>query len=145
MDKTYPSPIRIGSREYEVIEDEKLSEVAGVSGAAMVDTETILVDPGVGFGVARETLLHELLHCVFSASGLGAGNGESKRFTTEQEEEIVWTMSPLVLSMLRDNPGLVTWLLEERLSSSSTPTSSPSSSPSPVQRIPHVSKKKVGK
>ena len=114
----YPKArVKVASREYEIVVDEKLSEKAGVAGAAMVDSEKIVVDPDLGHGVGRETILHELLHCIWSVSGLGAGNGESKRFTPEQEEEVIWAISPLVLSMLRENPGLVTWLLEERESS----------------------------
>ena len=51
-----------------------------------------------------ETLLHELLHCVWSQTP-----GRAREFN-EHEEEIVSSVAPWLLDMLRRNPDLVKYL-----------------------------------
>lgn len=58
----------------------------------------------------RDTLLHEALHAVVYLAGLRV----ALELTHKQEERLVVTLAPWVLALLRDNPKLVEFLLENR-------------------------------
>lgn len=66
----------------------------------------IHVDPAQADGMARETLLHEILHAVADATGLADGWGDD-------EESTIRRLSPALLQVLRDNPGLVEFLTDQ--------------------------------
>jgi hypothetical protein len=53
----------------------------------------------------RAVLLHEILHACFVDS--------SYEMTYEEEERVVATLTNPLLSVLRDNPDVVRYLLEE--------------------------------
>ena len=52
-----------------------------------------------------ETLLHETLHCIWSATALRGHAAE------EHEEAVVTGLAPLLLEVLRRNPPFVEYLL----------------------------------
>jgi hypothetical protein len=60
----------------------------------------------------RETLLHEVLHCVGAVIGIN-------HFTpvaddeNNAEEKIVTMTSPTLLGVLRDNPGVLAYLISD--------------------------------
>lgn len=54
----------------------------------------------------RVTYVHENLHAMLAASGLDKTTGG------ELDEEIATRLSPVLLSWLRDNPRVITWLRE---------------------------------
>lgn len=54
----------------------------------------------------RDTLLHELLHALWSESALGSGEGLC-------EESVVRQLATSLLATLRDNPALVRFLTEK--------------------------------
>lgn len=64
----------------------------------------ILMDPDQSEESAKETLVHELLHACWSLAALRVG---------DDEERIVDALAPLVLEIVRRNPGTAAWLLEE--------------------------------
>lgn len=51
----------------------------------------------------RDTLLHEVMHGVFDASGLNLDS---------TEEDVVSAFTTILLDTLRENPGFVSWLLD---------------------------------
>lgn len=53
----------------------------------------------------RDSLLHELLHAIWSESGLCCTIGEERI-----EEHLVHTLASAILALLRDNPALVRYL-----------------------------------
>ena len=58
-------------------------------------------DPTQTMPVLRETVLHEMLHCVFEHTGVDP----------EEHETLIRSISPLLLELLRRNPELVEWLV----------------------------------
>lgn len=61
---------------------------------------------GAGPTVRANTLLHEVMHACLAMAGI------TDVLTDEDEERVVRRLSPLLLQALRDNPGLVTYLVD---------------------------------
>jgi hypothetical protein len=55
----------------------------------------------------REVLMHEILHAICFTSGL------TGKLDTSQEEDIVSTLSPYLLDILRNNKQVTQFLLED--------------------------------
>lgn len=105
-----PSAVDVAAIRYTIVVD--LTEAAMAAhdaqlrwlyGVADHRNERIVLHPDQGPSQLRDTLLHEVLHCVASVAG-GLG---------EDEEAIVAQLSRTLLDTLRRNPGLVTFLLAE--------------------------------
>lgn len=62
---------------------------------------TIHYDPSQTLPVLRETVLHEMLHCIMEHTGIDP----------EEHEQLIRSVSPLLLETLRRNPELVEWLV----------------------------------
>lgn len=62
------------------------------------------INDGVAKSQQRDTLLHEILHAVITETHL--------TFDGNAEEEIIRVVTPLLLGVLRENPGVVKWLSE---------------------------------
>jgi hypothetical protein len=107
-----PASIRVGALVYQVCEDAETlrdaerSEGTGIYGAANHRRLIIAVDRTVPPGQQRDTLWHEVKHCV---NYLAAFGGKDKL----GEEEVVERTCSLELLVLRDNPSLVAFLLAE--------------------------------
>jgi hypothetical protein len=67
----------------------------------------IIVDPGIR--QTQDTLLHETLHAIIAKTGLREAGGP---LHGDAEEQVVQALTPMLLHMLRDNPGLVGFLVE---------------------------------
>lgn len=110
-----PAAIIVGPYRYEVTADElarlrvEHAEQKVLSGHSDHDALRINVDtgPAVAADTSRDTVLHEVLHAIAFLSGLSSDWG------TQREEEIVRRLSPLLLDVLRRNPALVAYLLED--------------------------------
>ena len=102
----HPTKLRIGAYTYQVKMDPKLSEVANVLGTCLSDSLIILVDHNLPDELEAETLLHEALHAIWHQTSL------AKKYNDEEEEYIVWQISPHIFRMLRENPRLVEWLTQ---------------------------------
>lgn len=75
-----------------------------IFGRTMKRPSVIEVDRDQGVEQERNTVVHELLHAIVSMAGdLGDDS---------DEERIVSTLSPWLLTMLRENPSLVRYLTE---------------------------------
>lgn len=64
----------------------------------------IVINPDMADSMLRETVLHEILHAVIYATGLG------DRFTEKQEEHLVRALSPALFQFILDNPTVVRYL-----------------------------------
>jgi hypothetical protein len=58
----------------------------------------------------RETVLHEVIHCLLDLQSTGSG-GDKALIPEEDEERFVRAFSPLLLDTLRRNKALTTYLL----------------------------------
>jgi len=66
---------------------------------------TIAVDPGRHEDYARATLLHEILHACIRSS--------DPTLDDEHEETVVAAMTGPLLAMLRDNPDVLDYLMDD--------------------------------
>lgn len=74
-------------------------------GACDMESMSIAVDPGKHEDYARATLLHEILHACIRSS--------DPTLDDEHEETVVAAMTGPLLSMLRDNPDIVEYLMDD--------------------------------
>jgi hypothetical protein len=74
------------------------------NGDSRPDRLLVRIDPDRPHTKVAETLLHELIHCVWSTTPLRMGEDE-------HEEEVVSALTPWLLEMLRRNPDLVACLV----------------------------------
>lgn len=107
-----PAVVEVGPHPYAVTAEELawlrvFAETAaeGLVGQTDHNLLTITIDPKLAPAMARDTLLHEVLHAVFSAVGVSRDLGASK------EEDAVNRIAPALLDVLRRNPPLVAYLL----------------------------------
>lgn len=68
------------------------------------DALTVILSEKMPDSLARETLMHELLHVVNEVTGLRSKWGNAK------EERIVRRLSPILLELLQRNPDAVNFL-----------------------------------
>ena len=102
-----PKKVRVGPFVYEIT---PIKEMGATDQAGGVDLsgQAIIYDPGLHSMQERDTILHELLHCIIFQTPL------RKTITDQEEEErLVWTLSPRILALLRDNPQFVKYLTEK--------------------------------
>lgn len=57
----------------------------------------------------RDTIWHEIKHAVFHETGLTLAVKEHQE--TVHEEDIIRRITPVELALMRENPGLMDWLL----------------------------------
>ena len=106
-----PKKVRIGPHSYEISHD----AVAGLilqygdnHGECDPDHLKIRLDENLPHTQLAETLLHEILHCCWSQTALKIDES-----TSELEEQVVASLSPLLLGVLRSNPKLIKYLLSD--------------------------------
>lgn len=104
-----PAKVLVGPHAYGVRLDGDGLTAAGVeaglrlSGLTRHSSLEILVDPDLASTEERETVLHEVLHALFSLT----------RMSGEDEEETISRLSPVLLDLLRRNPRLIAYLVEK--------------------------------
>lgn len=65
-----------------------------------IRSSTIKYDSAAKLEVQKETVLHEMLHAIL----------EHTAVDSEMHEDIIRSISPLLLHMIQMNPKMVTWL-----------------------------------
>lgn len=123
-----PDAVRIGHRMYEIVyltdQEWRTADYGDNRGITLhaVGRIALLLDYDgdiVCEAVLRETLLHEVLHACTNSSMLWNTWDHMKDYEwNHAEEAIVGAMSPLALGMLRDNPEVLAYLLDDREHSS---------------------------
>lgn len=107
-----PRKLKVGPHTVNVLTDtarlEAAQEELGKSLFAFCDHNNMEIHiwPGLPASVARQTLIHELLHLIYPGEvhSLFGNPGETEEFLVEN-------LSGKLLSLLRENPQLTKWLL----------------------------------
>jgi hypothetical protein len=100
---TMPAGLKVGSAHYRV----KLSTSLDVYGLTDNRSSKIRVADWQPDGQLRATLLHEALHAILFCAGADKLLG----LDYDTEEKLVSLLQPWLLSLLRDNHDLATYLL----------------------------------
>ena len=102
---TPPRKVKVGPHRFSLYAAKGLVD-AGCTGGCGEDTQSIVIDDDLGVTVEKETVLHELMHAIWHQTTL------DRTYTDEQEEQVVWSLAPFILALLRENPRLVAYLTE---------------------------------
>ena len=116
-----PKKIKIGSQTWTVEERSKLTDGMlndDSYGYTLQQSNMIVVDKALPISRKRQTLLHELLHAIRYTQG---GSGIKPDMENVLPHEVISTWEHYfigvyedgLLSVLRDNPSLVSFLLEK--------------------------------
>lgn len=107
-----PNRVQVGPYSVRVIRDQAIidrSRVEDASTSRMAVYNrwrlTITMTPELAEGLARQVLLHEVIHACYHAAGLA-----DDKLT---EEEVACCVTPVLLETLRRNPALVAYLTAE--------------------------------
>lgn len=101
-----PKMVHVGVSDYRIRQVKRLD----VLGETDSNNAEILLKKAQAPSVLRDTLVHELLHAVVYASGYF----KVADLDRTSEENLVVTLSPWILAILRDNPDLVEYLTQGR-------------------------------
>lgn len=108
-----PTKVKVGGYTYKVSTDEAfLNNVAldngdgRLAGATRHRTQTIVLDTDAHKQQVQDTLLHEVLHVVNEQVRV---LGEPR---SPAEEEAILRLTPALLTVLRENPKLIEFLVE---------------------------------
>lgn len=103
--RTLPRKVRIGAYDWKIIleegENEKYGETHFEPQAIFLWPDS-LTSPNHCVGI----VLHEILHVIYDNEKLG----KSKRNRDAREEQVVLGFECGLVSLLRDNPRLLTWI-----------------------------------
>jgi hypothetical protein len=112
-DRSVPSRLRVGPFVYEIVLDSRHID-RGNRGEYNGSNLVLRLDPTMPAGRMRVTLLHELFHAVFDAAGHRQGFATADDEAQDKAREaFIDALSPGLLLVLRENPGLVAYLTGE--------------------------------
>lgn len=97
-----PPRIFVGPHTYEVVYASGMTDFGNTN----TRTQRILLADDQSPGALRDTVLHEVLHCVVDLAGFS-------QEWEDKEEGIVNRLTPVLLQVLRGNPKLVAYLVGE--------------------------------
>ena len=103
-----PKSVRVGPHVYKVLKDDRTAQALrdeSKYGITKVDRLEIHLDPNVAHTQVADTLLHEILHCIWDQSGL--------REDQSLEESVICSITTELLNVLRSNPKVTKFLLSE--------------------------------
>lgn len=104
-----PSVAHICGKDYSIVW-EKGESLAGTDNVGYVSVSKceVRIASGQHIQQQRDTLLHELLHIIWSE--IGIGEVDPKDLT---EERVIRPLATAIIAALRDNPALVRYLLSK--------------------------------
>lgn len=105
-----PVHIDLGAHRFEVRSDPETARLLteeGSNGDSRADRLIIRIDPDRPPSSVAQTLLHELMHCMWAHGAL-----KEAGFDNDQQEQIICGLAPPMLEVLRRNPALVKLLTE---------------------------------
>lgn len=101
-----PSTIRFGTQVYTLGVEAFVPDLdEPCTGLCDYRTQSITIDPTIHAEYQRLTVMHEVLHPILQRLE-AIGVGERK------QEQVAEVLDGLLLSVLRDNPALVAYLME---------------------------------
>lgn len=94
--------VDVCGQEYEIVVDPNLK----IDGECSFSENIIRIKPGMAFWRSMDTILHELLHAIFDASGLGWTMRQRLKMSKAEwhkfeEDFIIRPMTPALLSTLK--------------------------------------------
>ena len=102
-----PTQVWVGARPYsiEYDHDKIIIKYGGerLLGVSNHHNLTILIDDDVAEQTIRDTLWHEIMHCIWSDAGM--------KDLTMTEEDMVGLVTPRLVSMMRVNPDVMAYML----------------------------------
>ena len=98
-----PTKVRIFGIDWAVVEDKRSAEHGRFYGKTVHGPAQILLEPEMSEGRRRQTVCHEIIHVI---------SNELLDNTAELKEAQVRALGAGWYQVLRDNPGLVAWLME---------------------------------
>ena len=106
MVKPFPKAIKVGPVTYTTEVVDGLSDTNNIAlwGRCDHDTLVLSVAKKVDLQFQKIVLLHEILHAVYHLSGLP---------DPVTEEQMITSISPLLVLLMRDNPKLLEYLCEK--------------------------------
>lgn len=107
-----PKSVKIGSQVWEVSEQKRKHAMDNHYGITNGKDNSIVIDAELSPSMARVTLFHELLHAIRITFG---GSLAPNKWLDYTEAEHFWIglYEEPVVAMLRDNPELVKYLVDE--------------------------------
>lgn len=108
-----PDGIQVGPHRYSVSCDRNALNAAGIAmssdllGHSDHKTLAITLADDLAPSAKRDTLLHEVLHAAFDQTSIAHDIGD------KEEERLILRLSPVLLDVLRRNPELVAYLVDE--------------------------------
>lgn len=116
----YPKRVKIGAKSYKVRWDadswvSRPDERKEDSCWGVTDHKTlqIWINPELHPANKRETLLHEVLHCLFAATGGDVSNDQMPKHdhSSEAEEFIISRLEAPLFAVLADNPAVLAFIV----------------------------------
>ncbi len=104
-----PKQVDVGPHQYEVVTEERAVLALrdeGKYGITRVDRLEIHIDDAGAQTQVADTLLHEILHCIWDQGGL-------RMEDPGLEERVVSSLTTGILAVLRQNPKVVKFLLAD--------------------------------
>jgi hypothetical protein len=104
-----PTEVWVGAHLYTIEYDhDKMMIKCGEERKALLGVShhhnlSILIDDGVAEQVIRDTLWHEIMHCIWINAGMQDLN--------MNEEDIIGLVTPRLVSMMRVNPDVMSYML----------------------------------
>lgn len=106
-----PKQVRILGRTLSLRPDFEACKASQVKGQYLEDEFYVIYDPTRPLPVLQEVMLHELFHAIWSSTSLEtripSGGADSQGELTIQD------ITPCLLAILRENPKLVAFLLQD--------------------------------
>ena len=111
-----PTKVKLFGHTIEIVWDKKLHK-RGIFGEADAHLQKIFVSPLTTLSQQQATVLHEMFHIIWSMSGMkqriqGAYD-TPPNFMDFVEEEVARAFENAIFSMIKDNPQLFKWILNE--------------------------------
>lgn len=102
-----PRTVKVGPHTYELRCDKRArADLAKKHLVGEADTSALVIrlDDRLAESALAETLLHEVLHCIWDQTPL-------RVMDDDLEESIVSAFAPPLLDVLRSNPKFASWLM----------------------------------
>lgn len=96
-----PKEIKIGPHTYKARFEENYSANHGTLAESRHTHTQIVIDPSQSESQLRDTLLHEILHCINAQVGFVSHE-------RSEEEAAVARLAPMLLQVIQDNPEIFT-------------------------------------
>lgn len=108
-----PKRIKVGAAWWSIVFEEGLEsdDRRGLYGQAREQQSEIALNPDQSYSQARDTVLHEVLHCI--RTNTLVGKTAAVESWVDLDEAIALQYTPFLLMVIQDNPGLIEWLQKE--------------------------------